>query len=876
LRERLGNQGAGAFIARSVVPEHTPAPSHPSIAVAAPVAPQLSTAQRLAAKVSKPTDPAELEAEETARKVVRMGDHALPAQASTPKESARGETQRAAIAPASAPVAAPHPSTAHAGGAPLPSSVRRHMEPRFGANFGSVRVHTGESAAQHSAALGANAFTIGQDIYFGRDRFQPQSAAGQELIAHELTHTIQQGAVASHDVVHRSVPVGVAERVEPHIQRSFLGIKSPREYFADKAQAIPGFTMLTLVIGYNPITNARVDRTAGNILRAAIQLIPGGAVVTEALDKHGVFDAVSLWVAKQFEMLGGIAAGISQDIDNFIKNVGLSDLADLGGLWERAKAIVMRPVTRLIAFASSVKAGIVALVKSAILKPLAAWARTTRTYALIATILGRDPITGEPVPQDAEALVGAFLRFIGEDELWATIQKANAVPRVFAWFKTAKAALDVILSEIPAEFAQAFRALEVSDVIFVSHAFLKVAAVFFRYAGRFLSWGGHAVWNLLEIVFDVVAPGALVWLKKTGAALQSILRNPIPFMTNLVNAGKLGFLMFASNFLEHLKAGLLEWLTGALPSVYIPKSFALLEILKFVLSVLGLTWANIRQKLVKATSEPVVKALETGFELVVTLVRDGPAAAWDLIKEQLANLKSAVIDGITDFVVDLVVKKAIPKLIALFIPGAGFISAILTIYDTIMVFVNKIKQIIQVVKSFLDSIVAIASGEIVPAATSVENALARALSLAISFLAGFLGLGSVADKVLAVIEKIRAPIDKALDWLVNWIVTAIKRLGKFIAGKAEDLLDWWNEKLGFTTEDGDTHTLQFIGSGESAELAIATTPMTVRHYLDTHPDKDSDDRQKVKNWQLANSVFEDAKKVIYTPAKKDEPEKERR
>ena len=49
-----------------------------------------------------------------------------------------------------------------------------------------------------------------------------------------------------------------------------------------------------------------------------------------------------------------------------------------------------------------------------------------------------------------------------------------------------------------------------------------------------------------------------------------------------------------------------------------------------------------------------------------------------------------MIGGITDFVVDMVVKKAIPKLIAMFIPGAGFISAILSIYDTIMVFVNKI------------------------------------------------------------------------------------------------------------------------------------------------------------------------------------------
>jgi uncharacterized membrane protein len=165
----------------------------------------------------------------------------------------------------------------------------------------------------------------------------------------------------------------------------------------------------------------------------------------------------------------------------------------------------------------------------------------------------------------------------------------------------------------------------------------------------------------------------------------------------------------------------------------------------------------------------------------VTLVRDGPAAAWDKIKEQLSNLKDMVIGGITDFVVDMVVKKAIPKLIAMFIPGAGFVSAILSIYDTVMVFVNKISQIIQVVTGFIDSLVAIAAGNIAAAANRVEKALANVLSLAISFLAGFAGLGKVADKVMGVINKICAPIDKALDWLVNWIVTLAKKLGKMVA-----------------------------------------------------------------------------------------------
>src|SRR6185503_4908741 len=103
--------------------------------------------------------------------------------------------------------------------------------------------------------------------------------------------------------------------------------------------------------------------------------------------------------------------------------------------------------------------------------------------------------------------------------------------------------------------------------------------------------------------------------------------------------------------------------------------------------------------------------------------------------------------------------------------------------DTVMVFVNKISKIIQVVTGFINSIVAIAAGQIAAAASKVESTLAGILSLAINFLAGFAGLGKVADKVMAVIMKVRAPIDKALDGLIKWIVTMAKKLFAKVFGR---------------------------------------------------------------------------------------------
>jgi hypothetical protein len=84
-------------------------------------------------------------------------------------------------------------------GNPLDRETRSFMESRFGRDFSNVRVHTDSTAADASEAVQAQAFTTGRDIYFSRGRFQPQTKSGQQLLAHELTHVVQQqtGAVAS-------------------------------------------------------------------------------------------------------------------------------------------------------------------------------------------------------------------------------------------------------------------------------------------------------------------------------------------------------------------------------------------------------------------------------------------------------------------------------------------------------------------------------------------------------------------------------------------------------------------------------------------------------------------------------------------------------
>lgn len=82
-------------------------------------------------------------------------------------------------------------------GRPLASTTRAFMEPRFGHDFSQVRVHTDAQAARSAQAVDALAYTVGNDIAFAEDRYAPGAAHGRHLIAHELTHVIQQNHAGS-------------------------------------------------------------------------------------------------------------------------------------------------------------------------------------------------------------------------------------------------------------------------------------------------------------------------------------------------------------------------------------------------------------------------------------------------------------------------------------------------------------------------------------------------------------------------------------------------------------------------------------------------------------------------------------------------------
>jgi hypothetical protein len=100
-------------------------------------------------------------------------------------------------------------------GRPLPGALRSRFEPGLGYDLSDVRVHSGEQAARLAERLNANAFTYGRHLVFGRGRFQPDSEPGQRLLAHELSHVVQQlGRGGGQPLIQRDGPMGTVETSE--------------------------------------------------------------------------------------------------------------------------------------------------------------------------------------------------------------------------------------------------------------------------------------------------------------------------------------------------------------------------------------------------------------------------------------------------------------------------------------------------------------------------------------------------------------------------------------------------------------------------------------------------------------------------------------
>jgi len=192
------------------------------LAIGPPGDPYEQEADRVAERITKAPDPAPLR-----RKPNEEEDELRMKPEPVVMRQPQGEQSQGTYAP---PVV--HDVLARSG-QPLDTDVRAFMEPRFGYDFGHVRIHTDRDAATSARVVGAHAYTVGEKIVFGEGRYRPATADGRSLLAHELTHVVQGNHAPPLGAERR--PAGSSFGAPPVLRRVY---RDPRTHTITASEAV--------------------------------------------------------------------------------------------------------------------------------------------------------------------------------------------------------------------------------------------------------------------------------------------------------------------------------------------------------------------------------------------------------------------------------------------------------------------------------------------------------------------------------------------------------------------------------------------------------------------------------------------------------------
>ncbi|MFI0777441.1 hypothetical protein [Streptomyces sp. NPDC021212] len=278
-------------------------------------------------------------------------------------------------------------------------------------------------------------------------------------------------------------------------------------------------------------------------------------------------------------------------------------------------------------------------------------------------------------------------------------------------------------------------------------------------------------------------------LAKAASAVMLILKDPIGFLRNLVSAVGAGLKQFLANIGRHLQQGIMSWLLGktAEAGLELPSKFDAQGVLKMLASVLGLTWQNVRARIVRKVPkmEPAVAAAETAIPLVSEVRKRGVAGMWEDLKTRVGDLKKDLLDKVIAYVTPTIIQAGIMWVLSLLNPASAFVRAVKLIIDIVRFIVTQARQIFEFVNAVLDAAIAIAKGGSGGVPGLIERALARSIPVLLGVLAAILGVGGIAAKVKQIVQAMSKPVNRAIDWVIDKIVGLVKKLWAKIKSKFE-------------------------------------------------------------------------------------------
>lgn len=634
------------------------------------------------------------------------------------------------------------------------------------------------------------------------------------------------------------------------------------------------YPLLCVILGQDPITEEEVERNGATILSAILEL--GGEEGVQQrtqMQETGTFQKAADWIDRGIGVFSNLLQTVRDNFGLIWSVVSIDALMHPLDKFTEIYNTFATPVGDVLRFMADVALVILQFIKEALMQRLSAWARTVRGYFLVTVIIGKDPFTDAIVERNVENIIHGFMSLMeGGEEQFNQMKESGSIARATERIDAAVARLNMTPASIVQLFIDLWNSFSINDLADPIAAFQRIIDTFGEPIGRLIAFVVEIVKIVVVVILEIMNfPFDLInnIITRTIAAFHRIKNDPIGFLKNLLRAIKQGFIQFFDNIVQHLIGGVVGWLMSELRDAGIPEltDFSLRGVIGWVLEVLGISMDRIWEKLAehpRIGPERVarLRSMIDTLDGIWTFIRDvqerGVAAIWERIQEQLSNLWNTVIDAIKNWVMERIVTQVTARLLSMLDPTGimAVVNSCIAIYSAIQSFIRYLREMLEVINSFVNGVADIAEGNVTTAANYLENTMSRAMPIVIGFLANQVGLGGIGRRVGEMIESVREMVDQALTWLVNRAVDTgfaifdrLMAMGRSAAGA---VLGWLGLRKPFRSPDNQTHSIYF--DNRSQRLIVASNPQNALDFIESLPDNTPNKQEARTLAQTLNSL----------------------
>ncbi|TMM59539.1 DUF4157 domain-containing protein [Maribacter algarum] len=322
------------------------------------------------------------------------------------------------------------------------------------------------------------------------------------------------------------------------------GLNAAKDWLLDKVRdfvmVIPGYTLLSYILGYDPITGRNINKTPITLLNAVLDIIPiGGSMVKWVLEYFEAINPVANWLFESVQRFSDLISRVETRFENFWNRLSISDVGNPEQVMSDVANLFQSVVTDIISFVAEVGGDFLTMVKDIATTTLVNFVKEyfPDAYDLLVLLLGEDPITGEQVAFNGTNILNASLKVLGERgaQIKAQMEENGIFVKCVHWIDRSIGLVQDLISDVGNIFTTIWGLITFDSLFHPIDTFTEIAQAFLTPINRIIDFFTDAMVILVGILKEALLNRLSNFAKETrGYFLITVLIGKDPFTGNVV------------------------------------------------------------------------------------------------------------------------------------------------------------------------------------------------------------------------------------------------------------------------------------------------------------------------------------------------------